>query len=51
MFTEGRKRKEKTTPTFTNGEIPTFTEGREKISSMFNDDELPTFAEGRGNIS
>ena len=34
-------------PTFTNGELPTFTECREKESSTFTDDELPTFTEGR----
>ena len=31
MFTEGRKRKEITIPTFTDGDLPTFIEGNKKI--------------------
>ena len=34
---------------FTDGKIPTFTEGREKrniIAPLFIDDELPTFTKG-----
>ena len=38
-FTEGRKRKEISTPTFTDGELTTFTDGN-----------LPTFTEGRKKI-
>ena len=33
MFSEGRKRKEITTPTFTDGELPTFTEDKRKYHS------------------
>ena len=47
MFTEGRKGEEMITPMFIDGEIPTFTEGREKKSLIFTDDELPAFIEGR----
>ena len=32
---------------FTDGELPTFTEGREKKPSTFTVGELPTFTEGR----
>ena len=39
---------------FTDGELPTFTKGREKINIIaptFTDGELPTFIEGSKNIT
>ena len=41
------------TSTFTDDELPNFTEGREKINiaPTFTDSELPTFTEGRKKIT
>ena len=56
MFTEGRKRKDITTPTFTDDELATFTEGellmfiegrKNRIILTFTEGEVPMFTEGR----
>ena len=42
--TTGGVTKEIIIPTFTEGELPTFTEGRKKrITPMFTEGELPSF--------
>ena len=49
-----RVAKRKQSPTFTDGDLPTFTEGREIrniIAPPFTESELPTFTEGSKKIT
>ena len=40
--------RENITPTFIEGELPTFTKGRDiRITPTFTESELPKFTEGR----